>query len=95
MWITEHLLHVTQTEPCGLFYKVIQHPDLIAILSQDIIIQRDIQMLFYFRESLEQSTKKLLGEGRNTHLLLMHSHSDFLKYFPPTQESNPVDRLHL
>jgi len=28
MWITEHLLHVTQTEGCGLFYKVIPHPDL-------------------------------------------------------------------
>lgn len=40
MWITEHLLHVTQTEACGLFYKVIRHPNLLAILSRDIIIQK-------------------------------------------------------
>lgn len=41
MWITEHLLHVTQMEACGSFYKVIQHPDLFAMQSRDIIIQRD------------------------------------------------------
>lgn len=32
MWITEHLLHVTQTEACCLFFKVTRHSKLLALL---------------------------------------------------------------
>lgn len=41
MWITEHLLHVTQTEACGLFYKVIWHRDL-AVLSRGANVVADL-----------------------------------------------------
>lgn len=44
MWITEHLLHVTQREACCLFYKVTRHPE--RLLSCDIIIQRDVLVHF-------------------------------------------------